>query len=100
MQILKYLYSLFVKRVSKVQIIIIIAIIIYAFLISENNLFTRWKYDLEINELNDQIDYYRNRTQEDSRKLKELDADKDEIEKFARENYLMKKPNEDIYIVE
>ncbi len=51
-------------------------------------------------ELNGQIEYYRNKTIEDKQKLEELHSDKDRIEKFARENYLMKRPNEDVFIIE
>ena len=51
-------------------------------------------------ELNDQIEYYRNKTTEDKQKLEQLQLDKDQIEKFVRENYLMKKENENVYIIE
>ena len=51
-------------------------------------------------ELNSQIEHYRNKTIEDKQKLQELQSDKDRIEKFARENYLMKKPDEDVFLVE
>ncbi len=51
-------------------------------------------------ELNNQIEYYREKTVEDKQKLQELQSDKDRIEKFARENYLMKKEDEDVFIVE
>ena len=79
---------------------IIIVIIVFGFFISESNVFARISYDNTINELNEQIEYYHKKTEEDKKKLEELESDKEQIEKFARENYLMKKPNEDIFIVE
>ena len=100
MQILRKLYSFLSAHFSKLQLLTIIVIIVYAFFISESNIFARWEYDSEIRELNQQIEHYRNKAQEDTRKLEELEADKDQIEKFARENYLMKKSDEDIFIVE
>lgn len=46
-----------------------------------------------------QIKHYQEKIDEDTRKIQELDADKDEIEKFSRENYYMKKPKEDIFLI-
>ena len=44
-------------------------------------------------------EYYLNRIEEDKRKLNELKTNNDNLEKFAREQYHMKKPNEDLYII-
>lgn len=85
---------------TKMQLLAIFSIMIYVFLISESNIFTRLGYDAEISSLEDQIEHYRTQTEKDKKKLEELDADKEQIEKFARENYLMKRPNEDIFIIE
>jgi cell division protein FtsB len=82
-----------------VQLLIILVIIVFAFFISESNLFARFSYDAKIMELNSQIDYYRKKTVEDRKKLDQLESDKGQIERFARENYLMKKENEDVYII-
>ena len=43
--------------------------------------------------------YYYEKIKIDSRKLEELRTDRENLEKFAREQYLMKKDNEDIFIV-
>ena len=44
-------------------------------------------------------DYYKERIEEDRRKLNELKTSSDNLEKFAREQYFMKKDDEDIYII-
>ena len=43
--------------------------------------------------------YFTNKIREDSAKLHELKTDSKNLEKFAREQYLMKKDNEDIFII-
>jgi cell division protein DivIC len=43
--------------------------------------------------------YYLQKIREDSLKLRELKTDKRNLEKFAREQYRMKKKNEDIFII-
>ncbi|MFV0536978.1 MAG: FtsB family cell division protein [Dysgonomonas sp.] len=100
MKFLKSIFNYLITRYTKVQLLIIFVIIVFAFLISESNIFARIGYDAQIMELNDQIEYYRNKTTEDKQKLEQLQLDKDQIEKFVRENYLMKKDNEDVYIIE
>ena len=50
-------------------------------------------------ELNREKVYYRERIITDSLKLNELKTNNENLEKFAREQYLMKKDNEDIFIV-
>lgn len=100
MERLKKIYKYLTAHLTKIQLLVIIAITAYVFLISESNIFARLGYDLEIRKLENEIEHYKNKTKEDRLKLEELDADKEQIEKFARENYLMKKKGEDIFIID
>ena len=43
--------------------------------------------------------YYKEKIFNDGQKLKELQTDSKNLEKFAREQFLMKKKNEDIFLV-
>lgn len=100
MKIFKSIFNYLITRYTKVQLLIILVIIFFAFFISDSNIFARFGYDAKIMELNSQIDYYREKTEQDKEKLKLLESDKDQIEKFARENYLLKKDDEDVFVVE
>ncbi len=100
MNVLKSILRYLTTRYTKIQLLIILVIIVFAFFVSESNVFARLSYDKKIRELNGQIEYYRDQTEKDKQKLQELESDKDQIEKFARENYLMKRDNEDVFIVE
>ena len=51
-------------------------------------------------ELEYQKNYYTTQIKEDSTELYHLKNTPEQQEKFAREKYLMKKENEDIYIIE
>lgn len=53
----------------------------------------------QIDELGRQKKYYKDEISNDLKSIKQL-KDPDQIEKFAREKYYMKKDSEDIYIVE
>ena len=50
--------------------------------------------------LNNEIEKYRAEYEENTERLNELAVDSGAIERIAREKYLMKKPNEDIYVFE
>jgi cell division protein FtsB len=100
MKFLKSIFNYLITKYTKVQLLIMFVIIAFAFFISESNIFARIGYDAQIMELNGQIEYYRKKTTEDKQKLEQLQFNKDQIEKFVRENYLMKKDNEDVYIIE
>jgi cell division protein FtsB len=87
-------------KFSKVQLVVLCVIIVAGFIVSDNSsIFERIEYDAEINSLKKQIEYYKNKTEEDKRKLNELHSNKENIEKFARENYLMRKENEEIFVI-
>ncbi|MDR0976640.1 MAG: septum formation initiator family protein [Prevotellaceae bacterium] len=66
----------------------------------ENSLVRRFEQRREIDRLHREIDHYQQDFDESTRRLGELDVDSGAIERIAREKYLMKKPNEDIYLFE
>lgn len=86
-------------RLHKYLITIVAFLLIIGFL-DENNLIRRFSHQREINELKFEIAKYKKQYEEDSKTLKELTTNPEVLEKVAREKYLMKKQNEDIYIFE
>jgi cell division protein FtsB len=44
-------------------------------------------------------EYYQQKIEEDRRRIDELKTNTENLEKFAREQYLMKKDNEDIFVI-
>jgi cell division protein FtsB len=55
--------------------------------------------DKQINELEDNKIYYQEEIKKDQQNIKQL-KNAEQIEKYAREKYYMKKDSEDIYIIE
>lgn len=53
----------------------------------------------ELHKLKKDREYYMNKIEEDRKKLNELKTDNHNLEKFAREQYRMKRKDEDLYIV-
>ena len=86
-------------RQHKYLLTIVIFGVIIVFL-DENSLIQRQKHRQEIKTLTNEIEKYRKQFEEDTRKLKELTNNPEAMEKIAREKYLMKRPDEDIFIFE
>ena len=86
-------------RHHKYLITILIFLVVIGFL-DENNLIRRVQHRREISTLKSEIETYRKQYEEDSQKLKELTTNPEAMEKIAREKYLMKKPNEDVFVFE
>ena len=81
-------------------LITIAAFLVIIVFLDENSLIQRQKHQQEISTLKAEIERYRQQFEEDTRKLKELASNPEAMEKIAREKYLMKRPNEDVFIFE
>jgi cell division protein FtsB len=72
--------------------------LIWIFFFDENTHLNR-EFNKEIDELRTTIDFYKKEIQRDKKTIEML-QDSLQLERFAREKYLMKKKNEDVYIIE
>ena len=81
-------------------LITVVAFAVIIGFLDENSLFRRLAYEREISQLKEEIEKYRADYEGNTKRLNELNSNPDAIEQVAREKYLMKKPNEDIYVFE
>ena len=65
----------------------------------QNNIVDRIKMTNEIRQLEEDREFYQEQIQKDSARLSELTTNKENLEKYAREQFLMKKPKEDVFVV-
>lgn len=89
-----------IKRVIRNKYFIT-SVLFLAWLIffDENSIIAHQKDKQRLKELIQQKEYYIERIASDNQKLEDLKSGKEELEKFAREQYHMSKPDEDIFIV-
>ena len=80
-------------------VITLVAFTVWISFFSQYNLTDRMQLSRNYKDLQREKEYYLDQIQRDSARLHELTTDKDNLEKFAREQYYMKKPNEDIFVV-
>jgi cell division protein FtsB len=64
-----------------------------------NDLYTQIKQTAKLNGLENEKEFYQERIKEVKADREELLSNDELLEKFARENYLMKKPEEDLYVI-
>ena len=67
--------------------------------LDSNNLIARYQLSSKLKSLENEKEYYEEKIKEVEKDRNELFGDRQSLEKFAREKYLMKKETEDIYIV-
>ena len=79
--------------------LIVVFFLLWLLVFDNNNLIVQFRQMRELRQLRRDKRYYREKIEQDTRKLKELETDSKNLEKFAREQYLMKKKDEDIFIV-
>ncbi len=93
----------FIEKIPPVlrnkYILTLVIFLIWILLLDSNNLISRYKEMKVLRKLKADKEYYTKRIEEDKRKLQELRTDNRNLEKFAREQYKMKKPDEDLFIV-
>ena len=89
------------KYLSRINAYWLVTIVFFAltFIMGDSSLYTRYTYDEKIRNLEKEIKHYQKEIEINSKKLNDLHTDKEGLERFAREEYFMKKPNEDVYII-
>jgi cell division protein DivIC len=89
----------FLKFLINRYILVLLFFIIWMLFLDNYSYLEHRVLDKEIKLLEDNINYYKKEIKEDSIRIKKL-KNEDQIEKYAREKYYMKRENEDIYLIE
>lgn len=91
--------SMLMKGLRNKYLMAVLIFLVWLLVFDQNSLIDRFKYLKILHEMEDEKQFYLERLSEDSRRLKELKTDRDNLEKFAREQYFMKKENEDVFVI-
>jgi cell division protein FtsB len=80
-------------------VLTILVFVIWIVLLDPNNLISRVREIRTRTRLKREKEYYMERIDEDRRKLNALRTSDENLERYAREQYRMKKPDEDLFII-
>ncbi len=90
----------FIPRWLSLPLIIIITFLVIMIFYGDNSYLKNKEYSKKIDELKKEIKANRDSAQYYRQKSHELTTDKETLEKIAREQYGMKRDNEDVYITD
>lgn len=76
-----------------------LALLVWLFFFDSNDLISEFSLRWQIHQTNQQIDSYHQEIKETNRQIKELTTNVRSLEKFAREQYHMKRDNEDVFVI-
>ncbi|MCD7937336.1 MAG: septum formation initiator family protein [Tannerellaceae bacterium] len=98
MRWIKDFYNRYLSRINAYWLVTI-GFLILTFTAGDSNLYMRYTYQEKIRTLEKEISYYEKEIETNRKKLNDLHTNKEGLERFAREEYKMKRPNEDVYLI-
>lgn len=76
------------------------AFVVWMLFFDRNDVFTQMERRSELNELRQSKQYFEKQIADNRKFSKDLQFNASAIEKYAREKYLMKRDNEDLFIIQ
>ncbi len=92
----KFKLPVFLRNRYAITAIVFLAWITF---FDQNNLITQIQYRMELDQLEEEKEFYQEELKVIQSDLKELESNPKSLEKFAREKYLMKKENEELFVI-
>ena len=87
------------KRLTNKYLIAGILFLVFIIFFDDRDLISNFRHTQELKNLEKSKAYYQAEINKTREELRQLETDPALLEKYARERYLMKRDNEDIYLV-
>ena len=75
------------------------AFLVWMLFFDRNDIVSQIQLRMKLADYRDKKEYYEKQIKDVKREKNELLTNKDSLERFAREQYMMKKDNEDLYVI-
>ena len=96
---IRNIINLLPKPLRNKYLILLLLFIFWIVFLDDYNLINQNKMKNNVDDLKEQKEFYISEIKSDSTELSKLKNDSEEQDRFAREKFLMKKDNEDIFII-
>ena len=96
---IRNIINLLPKPLRNKYLILLLLFIFWIVFLDDYNLINQNKMKNNVDDLKEQKEFYISEIKSDSTELSKLKNDSEEQERFAREKFLMKKDNEDVFII-
>lgn len=80
-------------------VIVVLIFLLWILFFDENNIMAHRKNKQRLKALKEQCVYYREKIEADKQKMEELRSGTRSLEKYARENFYMTKPGEELFLI-
>jgi cell division protein FtsB len=80
-------------------IVVLLGFILYIGFFDAHDLISQYDVKSRLWQIEEEIEYLDQNTADAKTQIKELTSDKEKLEKFAREQYRMKRENEDLFVL-
>ena len=80
-------------------VLVLLVFLTYMMFFNDADIFSVYKSNVELNQIQEEIDWYKAETVDCTKRLEKLNAGGFELEKLAREKHFLQKENEDVFIV-
>ena len=88
------------KKINNRYVYVTLAFLVIILVVDQFNVFEQIKLHRTLKDQEQQIEYYKQEISNSEKLLNDLQHDSIVMEKTARENYMMKRDNEVIYLIE
>ena len=94
--------SQIIRKLSRVNtyVVVVVFFLFITFVVGDSNLYKRYTYDEKIRRLEREIRHYKKEIETDRKKLDDIRTNRERLERYAREEFYMKRANEDVFIIE
>lgn len=89
---------LILKLIKNKYFLVIVGLVVWLLYFDKNDVFTQFDLIKKCNKLNSEKEYYISEIEKNKKEIVELQNNKKSLEIFAREKYLMKRDNEDVFV--
>ena len=76
-----------------------LAFLVWMSFFDRNDMISQLEYRSQVNKLKDEKEFYTKEIAQVEKDLTELTTNQQKLEKFARDKYLMKRDNEDVFVI-
>ena len=92
------LLSKYKRKINKYHITVVVFLVV-TFFIGDHTFFDGIRYGAKIKSLQNEINALKESNEKEHHQLNALQGDKEELEEFAREQFLMTKTGEDLFLI-
>ncbi|MFO8054771.1 MAG: septum formation initiator family protein [Bacteroidales bacterium] len=76
-----------------------IVFVVWMLFFDQNNMISQYRLTKKVNELQQEKEFYETEIKKDRKAAADLKSNIETLEKYARETYLMKREDEDIFLI-